>query len=191
MARVALCPTGCKNTAGKLFDIGHGGCEECTEFNAQTVAQQGVIGARLIEAENEMLRAAAASAIPLPQSPNKEAKLVAISAQNIHASMLHASLQSSRYGPNIVKPLSKVAMKRRRDNESVECDDEKLGAAAAVLGSHAESGAKKTKAAATREQDKERAKRNQFAVEDDDDIATYKTEVICWRFWTKWLVFRG
>ena len=58
LARVALCPTGCWNPAtGKLFDVGHGGCDECVRFSRQTVVQQCVIGARLIEAENERLHA--------------------------------------------------------------------------------------------------------------------------------------
>jgi hypothetical protein len=98
LARVALCPTGCKNTAGKLMDIGHGGCDQCVHFNKQGVAEQGVISARLIEAENEVLREAAAIAIPMPTSPNKEANAVVRAGQSFHASLLYEQKQASRLG---------------------------------------------------------------------------------------------
>jgi hypothetical protein len=75
-----------------LFDIGSGGCDECHKYKSQSVLQQSATSAKLIEAENQELRAAAASAIPLPKSPNKEANEVIRSAQSIHASFLHENV---------------------------------------------------------------------------------------------------
>jgi hypothetical protein len=135
LARVALCLTGCKNTAGKLFDIGHGGCNECVKFKRQTVAQQCVIGARLIGAENERLREAAVSAIPMPTSPNKEAKQVAILAQNIHVSMQYAAEKASRDFSKQTQPIQKAcqaAKKHGRDPSEFDLEDEKLFETAVV-----------------------------------------------------------
>jgi hypothetical protein len=96
LARVALCPKGCKATAGKLFDIGNGGCEECHRFKSLSVVQQGATSARLIEAENRKLQAAAVSALPNPKSPNREATQVVLAAQIMHASSAHEQVQASR-----------------------------------------------------------------------------------------------
>ncbi len=116
LARVALCPTGCKTTAGRLFDVGKGGCDECYRFASQSVTQQIVTSDRLIKAENQMLRDAASKAIPLPTSPNKEATRVALAAQSIHVSMQHQHIQASRVifvKPKPQKQKQKIQKKKK------------------------------------------------------------------------------
>ena len=130
LARIAVCPKGCKNPAtGKLFDVGQGGCDECVRFSRQTVAQQCVIGAKLIEAENERLHAEASSAIPMPTSPNKEAKKLATDAQSILVSMEHASKQAARDISKPKQPIQKGgqgAKKPNRDETEFDLVDETL-----------------------------------------------------------------
>ena len=172
--RVPFCPTGCRNGAGNIQPIGVGSCDQCVDFNKQGVQKQGEIASRLILAEDARLRQCALQAVPLPTSPNKEAKATIMAAQSFMMDCQH----QARSGLFPTKHALHVAEDSEEDEEAkqktLKLKESKL--------------ARQQKAEEKKEQkrlEREYEKRDDFqaGLEDEDyslfEIAKYKSEVIC------------